>query len=167
MKRIVLIIATAICAVCLFGCSGSKSNQVDDSFGFVKEDFEITEEKDSHGGFVGDGDYYLILDCSKNQEKVDEIISDWEALPLSENLELIMYGGTKDGTTYSYELYKIGNFPKIENGYYKFIDRNSNVSKESGDASDDSNLFKRHSFNFSIAMYDSDTKTMYYLEFDT
>ena len=34
-----------------------------------KNDFEIIEVADTHGGFHGDGEYYIILDCKNNKEK--------------------------------------------------------------------------------------------------
>ena len=132
-------------------------------FGFAKKDFSVVEELDTHGGFHGDGSYYLILDCSNNKEKALEKVQDWNGLPLSENLNLIMYGGEKDGVTYGYELAEEAHIPKIENGYYIFEDR----SAESKDSTDDTELFDRCSFNFSIAIYDCDTDKMYYFEFDT
>ena len=118
---------------------------------------------DTHGGFVGDGSYYLILDCSDNTEDALSIVADWNELPLSENLNLIMYGGEKDGKTYGYDLSEEAHMPVIENGYYYFEDRHS----EAKDVSDDSELFSRASYNFSLAVYDSETNRLYYFEFDT
>ena len=74
-----------------------------------------------------------------------------------------MYGGRKDGVTYGYELAEEAHMPSIDNGYYMFEDRHS----ESKDSRDDSELFDRYSFNFSIAIYDCDTDKLYYFEFDT
>ena len=145
----------------LVACSSGTAAQ--NYFGFSKKDFTVTEEVDTHGGFHGDGSYYLILDCSENKEKALENMSGWNELPLSENLDLIMYGGEKDGKTYSYNLAEEANIPKIENGYYCFRDRHS----ESTDSSDDSKLFDRYSFNFSVALYNSDTDMMYFFKFDT
>ena len=131
-------------------------------FGFAKKDFSVIEELDTHGGFHGDGSYHLILDCSANKQDAAEKVSTWNTLPLSENLALIMYGGHKDGMWYGYNLAEEANIPTIENGYYIFQDRHS----DSRDTADDSALFDRTSFNFSIAIYDSDTNIMYYFEFD-
>lgn len=142
------------------------SNYIDRStnhFGFAKKDFSVVEENDTHGGFLGDGSYYLILDCSGNKALALEKIKDWKKLPLSENLNLIMYGGEKDGIDYGYNLSEEAKIPKIKNGYYMFKDRHS----ESQNAEDDSELLSRHSFNFSIAVYNCDTDKLYYFEFDT
>ena len=132
-------------------------------FGFTKKDFSVVEEFEDYGGFPVDGSHYLILDCSDNKQKAFEIINDWNKLPLSENLNIAMYGGEKDGVIYDYELAKEAHIPKIENGYYIFEDRHS----ESSDSKDDSELFDRYSFNFSIAVYDCDTDKMYFFKFDT
>lgn len=55
-------------------------------FGFAKKDFSVVNELDTHGGFLGDGSYYFILDCSNNEEKALKIVKNWKRLPLSENL---------------------------------------------------------------------------------
>lgn len=132
-------------------------------FCFAKKDFSVIEEVDTHGGFVGDGSYSLILDCTANREKALEKVRDWKKLPLSENLELIMYGGEKNGLTYGFCLAEEANMPRVENGYYKFMDRSS----ESKDSADDTELFDRNSFNFTLAVYDCDSDRLYYFEFDT
>ena len=132
-------------------------------FGFAKKDFLVVEELDTHGGFQGEGSHYLILDCSHNKAKALEIVKDWNKLPLSENLNYIMYGEVKDGLTYGYELAKEAHIPKIENGYYIFKDRHP----ESNDSKDDTELLDRYSYNFLIAIYDCDTNRMYYFKFDT
>ena len=133
-------------------------------FGFAKKDFSVVDELDTHGGFLGDGSYYFILDCSDNKEKALKIVEGWKKLPLSENLKLIMYGGEKDGISYNgYDLSEEAHMPKIKNGYYIFEDRHS----ESKDSADDTELFSRYSYNFSIAVYDCDTNKMYYFKYDT
>ena len=132
-------------------------------FGFTKKDFSVIEELDTHDGFQGEGSYYLILDCSGNKQKALDIIKDWNKLPLSENLNMAMYGGEKDGVVYDYELAKEAYMPKIENGYYMFKNKQSG----SNNSADDAKLLDRSSFNFSIGVYDCETDKMYYFEFDT
>lgn len=130
-------------------------------FGFTKKDFSVIEELDTHGGFQGEGSHYLILDCFDNKEKALEIVRDWKKLPLSKNLNHIMYG--EEDINYEINLAEEAHIPKIVNGYYIFVDSQA----EGKDNSDDSELFNRSSFNFEIAIYDCDTDKMYYFEFDT
>lgn len=126
-------------------------SETTEHFGFAKKDFTVVEDIDTHGGFHGDGSYYLILDCSDNKDKALEKVKNWNKLPLSENLNNMMYG---------HSLTEDAHLPIIENGYYMFKDRQT-------DSTDDSELFDKASYNFSIAIYDSDTDRMYYYDFDT
>jgi len=162
MRYVKAIIATIIICVVFSSCSTVGSGQAE-YFGFKTNAFTVIDEKDTHGGFHGDGSYYLILDCAEKREQATELIKDWKPLPLTENLQLIMYGGVKNGVSYVYNLAEKANWPIINNGVYKFVDRHS----EAVDKSDDTNLFNRYSFNFSVAVYDLDTNTLYYSEFDT
>ena len=157
MRYVKLIIVTIIVCVVFSSCSTVGY------FGFRTSAFTVIEEKDTHGGFLGDGTYYLILDCSERKEQATELIKDWKPLPLTENLQLFMYGGEKNGVGYAYDLAEEAHWPIINNGVYKFVDRHS----EAVDESDDTNLFNRYSYNFTIAVYDFDTDKLYYFEFDT
>lgn len=158
MKKCALLLALLLLAASLSACTMPA-----DFFGFRKADFTLVSETDTHGGFHGDGMYCLILDCADNSEKAAELLQGWNALPLPENLQLIMYGGTKDGVYYAYHLAKLASIPEIRNGFYSFTDRSS----ESIDPHDPSALLDRYSFNFSLGLYDADTDTMYYFEYDT
>lgn len=53
--------------------------------------------------------------------------------------------------------------PPVKNGYYFFYDRASESTNPYGD----SDVLNRYSFNFTIAIYDADTKQLHYVEFDT
>ena len=48
--------------------------------------------------------------------------------------------------------------PEIQNGYYRLIDR----QEEKG-----TDILERASFNFTLGIYDMDTKTLYFCEVDT
>ena len=132
-------------------------SQSDNYFGFSKQIFTVVEEQETHEGWLGDGSYYLVLDCVNNPDAALCIVSNWKRLPLSENLNRIMY--THSGFNLSEE----AHMPVIENGYYYFEDRHA----EATDSTDDSELFSRYSYNFSLAVYDTDTNRFYYFEFDT
>ena len=162
MRYAKLIIATIIVCIVLSSCSTVGSRQ-SEYFGFNTSVFTVVEENDTHGGLHGDGSYYLILDCVEHSDQAAELVIDWTPLPLAEDLQLIMYGGDKDGAIYAYNLAEKAHWPTITNGVYKFLDQHS----EAVDPSDATDLFSRSSFNFSIAVYDFDTNTLYYFEFDT
>ena len=160
-----LLTATIIVCIIFSSCSTVGSGQ-NDYFGFKTSVFSVVHEKDTHGGFHGDGDYYLILDCSEKAEQAKELIDGWNPLPLTENLQRIMNmtcSGVEDGVYYSKTLTEIAHWPIIENGVYKFIDRHADAIDET----DDTDLCNRYSYNFSIAVYDLDVNMLYYFEFDT
>lgn len=151
--KIVMVFVIAINVTC---CSSNKMT-------FNKEDFDVVMEQDTHGGFHGDGQYCLVLDCTKNKEQALENVEEWKKLPLTKNLEMVVYGGEFEGCTYSSFFSEDIEIPYIERGYYYFRDRHS----ESVDSSDDSKLYERYSYNFDFAIYDADNAMLYYLREDT
>ncbi len=131
-------------------------------FGFYENHYKVIEKNDSHGGFHGDGLFHISLDCSENTEEAHMLTDGWKSLPLSENLQLIMYGGTKNGVYYAYNLAEESSIPLVKNGYFRFYDKQSE-----SDHADDTNLFGRYSFNIELAIYDAEKEIFYYIKFDT
>lgn len=112
----------------------------------------VIEEEDTHGGWLGDGYHWVVMEF---EEDISEDLAEtggWKELPLTENLEKAMAHHS--------------NFPDWldpSEGYYFFRDDHS----ESTDPTDDSELFDRYSYNYVLAIYDSQTRTLYYNETDT
>lgn len=164
MKKIILLIVTIICVVLLILLI---DNIVNNNLNFISKNIEITNygceiksEKDTHGGFLGDGDYFAKISCSKIN--YDELSSNWKELPITDTLNSIMemIQCNEKACKSAYERYSI---PNIVNGYYYFIDRHS----ESTNKYDDTNINTRSSFNFTLALLDKDTNIIYYYELDT
>ena len=81
-------------------------------------------------------------------------------------MQAILYGTVSDiARTSPFFTDDHGNplFPTIEHGFYYFKDRHS----ESYAPFDDSLIWNRASYNFTIAVYDLDTRTLYFSTFDT
>ena len=118
---------------------------------------------DTHGGFHGDGETILSLVLPEFSPPASP---NWHPLPLSENLSRVFYGASGEGFTHN-PLCDDGSggalVPRIENGCWFFLDRHS----QSTDPADDSALFSRHSWNFTAAVYDYDTGTLYLFRLDT
>ena len=124
----------------------------------------VINHVESHGGFNGDGMTFCSLEIT-NDDTVEEIKSEWKELPLTDNLTIIAYG-VKDGTSsIGPHISEDGKalFPIVENGYYYFYDRHS----DSKDHFDDTNVLDRSSFNFVVAIFDTDTNRLHYSKFDT
>ena len=157
MKRIILFVITLLLTGCTFG---RKVEYIGNKIEINNNECKIEEEKDTHGGFLGDGDYFARVVCSKLDSS--QLSSNWKELPLSSSLDRVknlIQCNSKQCATF-FERYHI---PEIKNGYYYFYDRHS----ESIDKYDDTDLNNRSSYNFSLAIYDSDSGVIYYYKLDT
>ncbi len=108
---------------------------------------------DSHGGFLGDGCTRIVMDFPDSYvagqiEKSD----DWDSLPNS-TVSKILYEKNFFVDEDSHPL-----TPQIKNGYCLLIDRHSQKDK---------GIFDRHSYNFTLGVFDSDTNILYYFKLDT
>lgn len=168
MKKYSLITCVLIILSIIAGCS-AKSNQA-----YIAEQIKIKmpkalniEHADDHGGFHGDGKRFAKIEFDDNNglNIISQIENSdrWNEVPLTENLNLIMYGGTKNNVEYGYRFAEKLGIPEIKNGYWHFNDRHSKSTNPESDIG----LFDRNSFNFTLSMYDADNNTLYYFEFDT
>ncbi len=156
LKRIFAIIIVAVMIISITGCGKNGSlKSLSDDCGIDLTDGKIISEEDNHGGFHGDGFSLLIADYSQDPSVPEELTTNekWHKLPLSDNLSTFIYQPYDDDL----------KIPQIENGYYYFYDRHD----EATDPYDDSEFLTRFSFNFTLAIYDSDTNTLYLCEYDT
>lgn len=118
----------------------------------------VISAEDTHGGFHGDGDLIVTIDCTKNADSVSRQTEDWNSLPLSGNLQSFLYGGE-----YTLGYGDKAGIPEFTNGRYFFWDRHS----QSTDPTSDEELFERYSFNFSLVLYDTEHSLLYLFELDT
>ena len=102
-KFFFVVVLCLLCSTVLSACTVAATEHeiLSDALNIDVSAGEIKTFTDTHGGFLGDGTYYLILDCSERKEQATELIKDWKPLPLTENLQLIMYGGEKNGVSYA------------------------------------------------------------------
>lgn len=148
-------------------------NKAEIRMGINISDGNTVDEYENHGGFHGDGITFKKVDYSETdyQEIVDKIKEneDWKPLPLSKNLNWLIYGEEDDDDeNYGYVFRKDNDgknlFPNISNGYYFFYDRHS---ENENNPHDDTDLLNRYSYNFTVAIYDTDNNILYYGELDT
>lgn len=166
MRRILVLMLLMIFS--LVGC-GKKDIQSDisESLGIDVRKGNVLMDSDSHGGFHGDG--MLFQQISFEDSKFSDEIKyndGWKPMPLSQNMEALVYGIEVDTSSIGpYLTDESGDtiIPDIQNGYYYFYDRHS----ESKDPFSDKDILNRASFNFTLALYDSDNRVLYYVEFDT
>lgn len=155
MKKIIMLLIV----FALTGCVNQKQ-EISKKIKLNLNKCNIEKYIDNHSGFLGDGETFAKIECNSIDEK--KIENKWIKLPLSNNIkEVLEMKQCNDKECEStLKRYKI---PEIENGYYYFLDRHS----DSKNKNDDINLNNRSSYNFSIALYDKDKKTIYFYELDT
>lgn len=63
----------------------------------IPKNAKVLDYKDTHGGFLGDGDLYAVIQFDKNEKnsflKNIEKNKKWKKTPLQKDLKLIIYGG--------------------------------------------------------------------------
>lgn len=152
MKKLLLIIILIVC-----GCSNSN---IINNIEMNNYNCKIVQKIDNHSGFFGDGDYFAKIKCTNIN--YDKLSKHWKKLPLSNQLIEATNIDICDSKG-CFNIYEKYNIPNITNGYYYFLDRNS----ESKDKYDDTYLNNRHSHNYTLALLDKDTNIIYYYELDT
>ena len=172
IKRIICAVLALAILAALAGC-GSKSElkNISKILSVDCSDAEIVSQYDSHGGFHGDGTSFYALQCSDSSTlEAIQASDEWKPFPLSDSLKTAIWGLQDEEHDYAPMIIKDNDWdnpliPQVENGYYFFRDRHSFAA----DPKDDSAFLdeSRPSYNFTIAIYDTDTNMLYYSEFDT
>ncbi len=172
MKRYVALLFPLVFLIltsCAFGNNKNEysSEEISKTIGVDVTYIETATIIDSHGG-MGDGCACITMtfedDRCENGVSSSEL---WHELPLSDNLMKIVYGAVEEGYYISpyitFDDDKTPCISYVEEGYYFFLDRHS----KSKNIYDDSEIFERSSYNLTVAIYDSQSDTLYYLELDT
>lgn len=171
MKRTILAALLVLSLCLLSGClGGGVQDQIQQQVGIDVSGGTVLSQSDTHGGFHGDGIScfaYTFSDdsCLQQVSQADG----WSAFPLNETAQILLYGVTEETET---TIFSAGPYfidqegaclvPPIENGWYRLVDRHSDVGTP-----DDEGLLARGSFNCTLAVYDEDTATFYFCELDT
>ena len=186
MKKLVsLLLALTLGAGILSGCqpavvaagsallvgsiSSDEKSGISQATGIDVTDGEMVS-LESETGFHGDGTSIAVIRFSDDTAlRQIEDAADWRPLPLDETTQALVYGVSRasdDGAfVWSDGPYLTDDegaclIPSIETGYYWFLDRHDA-------AGEDSDILGRASLNFSVALYDSGSDTLYFATLDT
>lgn len=159
-KFMIPVIGTLLSLVLCLSACGSESTKdiVSKSLNIDVSNAEEISNTDSHGGFHGDGTTYIILKF-EDDKLLEQLKGNdqWSSFPLDDTVKILAYGISDDEKSIGPYLGDI-ELPEIKNGYYRLIDRHS--EKETY-------ILERYSFNFTLGIYDTDTKTLYFCDVDT
>ncbi|AEE96666.1 hypothetical protein [Mahella australiensis] len=129
----------------------------------LPNDVALATLYDDYGGVPYEGEllYRYSFSSQEGEQFISSIIEagDWKRLPLSAPLSHLMYGDTAEVGGFAKET----GMPKIINGYWRLVGDNVNVLE----SNDPQALDSLHSFNFSLAIYDEDSKILYMFSIDT
>ena len=119
--------------------------------------FAKMEEKDTHGGFHGDGESLVKICFSDEQaekfiSKIENNIH-WNKLSIDEILQTCITNNSIEDMS----------IPFVKNGYWFFLDRHS----EATDKYNYNDMFNRASSNYSIAIFDIKSNILYIYSLDT
>ena len=148
----------------LMGLSGTGltlEEEIAETLGVQAQTGEIVYADDSHAGFHGDGEAFVILEFAEDDELVRSIEENahWHELPMNEAERLLAYGPVVEGLLPEAE----NLLPDVEEGWYRLIDRQI----PAGEEADAERMMERYSYNFTLGVYDAARKRLYYVEIDT
>ena len=124
---------------------------------------EVQTALDSHGGFLGDGETLIELTFS-DDSFVNEIQgrATWDALPLDGEYAAV-HAFLEHSWEYGIRFYE--ETRSVQNGYRYFKDRATDAASEDAYAAE--LTLERYCYNFTFAIYDADTRTLYFYMLDT
>lgn len=162
------IVAWGLACLLLCGLAGCGSETMADRISEVTglPSGVVQDSFDNHGGFHGDGIAYAVVTFPDSAaERAIAQNPDWKPYPLDDTLQALLYGvTTASESSGPYVTDDDGTplFPEISDGYYVLLDR-----YEESAPGHEEDILHRASFNFTVAIYDKETRTLYYAEMDT
>ena len=157
MKKIGYLLFAIIISLLMVSCAQSDKSRVSDELNLKLVKANQIMKYDDHGA-MGDGTRFMTFEFDSN-DTLNQIKSDsnWNKFPLDKTTKTLMYGDEKT-SSYVTDNNSRPLFPEISEGYYMLIDRQEDKSQ---------NILNRPSSNFTLAVYDTKTNTLYFAEIDT
>ncbi len=159
---LVLCLTLGVVVLQLFWGGNEKSSPLPQVLGVTLTDSTLSEHWDEHG-WMGDGTEYWKVELSPTDAAVLEQTAQtgkgWNALPVNGDGEILLYGRESVGF---YLTGKDGEplLPPVEEGYWFFWDDQTHSPETAG-------VLGRGSYNYTAAVYDAKTCTLYCGELDT
>ncbi|MBR3298045.1 MAG: hypothetical protein IKI64_02465 [Clostridia bacterium] len=152
----------------IFSCARlTPTEYVEKTTGAKVSDAKLVFHEDDHGGFHGDGDTLMVFDCSEAGGDFESSLSEWRELPMSDKLYYALFDQRADmgeplGRLFArFDIDYDHDTPAVKDGLYYFENRLSTAKSR------DDEVLCNGSWNFTFAVYDRETKKLYYMEVDT
>lgn len=116
-------------------------------FGLDISGAEVISDTDSHGGWLGDGERFMIV---KFNETPSVFPDGWRPLPADSGTVRAIWGTEDENGRYG--PYILAEIPRVTSGMYCFADRSPDG---------------HHYLNLTAAVYDFDTDMLYYVVMDS
>lgn len=160
--------AGLLLALLLTGCGAdTPQDTISRALGVDVHAGTAADSCDTHSGFHGDGLDFAVL-TFPDDGLAGQLAADpaWQPLPLDDTLTALVYGldtGTVCTGPYLTDTAGAPLLPPVTNGYVYALDRH----KESTDGRVGPETLARAALNLTVALYDTDTDTLYYAALDT
>ena len=159
MKKVISALCIIVVLAFLLGSCGYNDyrSKISKALGIDIPSGAPMKSVDTHGGFNGDGATWVSVGFTSDKNPTEQIKNnhDWKPLPLDEVADVLAHDlkiQLDDG--------EATLMPEVENGYYIVIDRHS-------EKNENDDILGRASYNFTMAIYDTDANILYYCEVDT
>jgi len=159
-RTLVILLAAAMATfalAALAACSPNEAAKPMAELGLDVKGTRVINSYDTHGGIHGDGvAYYCVGYEDAHNLAAIEANPAWHPLPMSDNVTNAVYSVmvAENGAPL---------FPVIMSGYYYFEDRHD----QSTDPLSDADLNARASYNFTVALYCTNTNVVHYAAIDS
>lgn len=169
VKRVRRFAALCIALVLLLsGCKAwNRLGVIEDVLGLDLSGGTLEDYNDTHSAMSDGTTFAKIVFADGAVEERIRQDARWNTLPVSETAETLFYGTSeeRDGTVYSAGPFLTDRdgaplFPKVKAGYWFLLDRQTGFAGEVV-------MLNRYSFNFTAALYDSASRTLYFAKLDT
>lgn len=151
-KRTLVLFCALLCVLSACGTEGQDLRYVEKTLDLDLSGGTLERFEDDHGGFHGDGQTTAVVAVDGLAEELADTAG-WKPLPMTDNAAQAVRLCEAEGETVE----------ETAEGFYYLYDRQS----QSSDPYDDTQIHSRASWNFTMAVYDSEQGRLYFYKFDT
>lgn len=160
MKKIYTVIVFLLASAAVFVMFNRQEMRIKREIGIDVSSANKITDYDTHSG-NGDGVSCIIYNTQGTgiRQQIEKN-PDWTPLPADDTVHTLLWGMSSESRRSGPYVTDSDGNPLVnytDNGYYILIDRHSMGGE----------ILERGSFNFTVALYDADSRLLYYCKLDT